>query len=118
VWGTGTASREFLYVDDCARGLLLAAERMDQPIPVNLGTGQEITIRELIAQMAQAIGWDGEIEWDTSKPDGQPRRCLDTSRAERLLGFRARVGFREGLERTVDWYLNQMEPASRAGVAS
>jgi GDP-L-fucose synthase len=115
VWGTGSASREFLYVDDCARGLLLAAQRMEQPIPINLGTGQEITIRDLVELLAAELDWDGEIVWDSSKPDGQPRRCLDTSRAEQLLGFRARMGLREGLAQTIEWYLSQL-PARTRGV--
>jgi GDP-L-fucose synthase len=114
VWGTGAASREFLYVDDCARGLLLAAERMDEPTPINLGTGHEITIRDLIPLLAAELDWEGEVEWDSSKPDGQPRRCLDTSRAERLLGFRARVELREGIAQTVEWYLGQLAASPMA----
>jgi GDP-L-fucose synthase len=103
-WGTGSASREFLYVDDAAEGLLRAAEVMEDPTPVNLGTGAEITIRDLVALIARLSGFTGEIRWDASKPDGQPRRCLDTERAERLLGWRASVGFEAGLNRTIDWY--------------
>ncbi len=104
VWGTGTASREFLYVDDAAEGIALAAERYDGPEPVNLGTGQEITIRELVALIADATGFTGEIRWDPSKPDGQPRRALDTSRARARFGFEARTSFRDGLSRTVETY--------------
>jgi GDP-L-fucose synthase len=103
-WGTGAASREFLYVDDAADGLVRAAEVMDEPEPINLGTGMEITIRDLVTLIARLCGFGGEIRWDASKPDGQPRRCLDTARAERLLGWRARVGFEEGLRRTIEWF--------------
>ena len=103
-WGTGSASREFLYVDDAAEGILRAAEELDDPVPVNLGTGQEITIRILIELIAELTGFNGEVVWDDTKPDGQPRRCLDTSLAEDLLGWRANVGFREGLTQTIDWY--------------
>jgi len=103
-WGTGAASREFLYVDDAADGLVRAAEVMDEPEPINLGTGMEITIRNLVTLIARLCGFGGEIRWDASKPDGQPRRCLDTARAERLLGWRARVGFEEGLRRTIEWF--------------
>lgn len=104
VWGTGTASREFLYVDDAAEGIALAAERYDKPDPVNLGAGFEITIRDLATLIADLTGFTGEIVRDTAKPDGQPRRCLAVSRAEREFGFRAKVDLREGLERTIAWY--------------
>jgi GDP-L-fucose synthase len=104
VWGTGAASREFLYVDDAAEGIVLAAERYDGADPVNLGVGEEITIRDLVAIIADAVGFDGEIVWDRSKPDGQPRRALDTSRALERFGFKAQVGFADGLRRTVAWY--------------
>ena len=104
VWGTGVASREFLYVEDAARGILLAAERYDRADPVNLGSGMEISIRELTARVAEAVGFRGEIVWDPSKPDGQPRRCLDISRAAAEFGFRASTPFPEGLARTVAWY--------------
>ena len=109
VWGTGRASREFLYVEDCARGLLLAAARYDKADPVNLGSGSEITIRELVAIVADATGFRGDIVWDTSKPDGQPRRCLDTTRARDEFGFKATTGFRAGLRKTVEWYLRARE---------
>lgn len=108
VWGTGAASREFLYVDDAAEGIALAAERYDKPDPVNLGAGFEITIRDLAGLIADLTGFTGEIIWDTAKPDGQPRRCLDVSRAEREFGFRAKTGFCEGLERTIEWYRERL----------
>jgi GDP-L-fucose synthase len=104
VWGTGQASREFLYVDDCARAIVLAAERYDKPDPVNIGAGREIRIAELVQLIAELTGFRGRIRWDRSKPDGQPRRCLDVSRAEREFGFRATTSFRDGLRRTVEWY--------------
>jgi len=108
VWGSGSASREFLYVDDAAEGIVLAAERYDGADPVNLGVGEEITIRDLVALIASAVGFQGDIQWDTTKPDGQPRRALDTSRAKERFGFEARVGFEEGLRRTVEWYEQQI----------
>jgi GDP-L-fucose synthase len=104
VWGTGAASREFLYVEDAARGLVLAAERYNKPDPVNLGSGMEITIRDLVVLISELTGYHGEIHWDTTKPDGQPRRCLDVSRAKREFGFEATMPFREGLKRTIAWY--------------
>jgi GDP-L-fucose synthase len=104
LWGDGTPTREFLYVEDCAEAFVLAAERYDGAEPVNVGTGEEISIRELAELVAGATGFDGEIVWDTSMPNGQPRRKLDTSRAEELFEFRARTPFRVGLERTVEWY--------------
>ena len=104
LWGDGTPTREFLYVEDCVEALHLAAERYDGSDPVNLGTGEEISVRELAQLVADVTGYTGEIRWDLSKPNGQPRRRLDTSRAERLFGFRAQVPLREGLERTVAWY--------------
>jgi GDP-L-fucose synthase len=104
VWGSGAASREFLYVDDCARGIVLAAEVYDEVEPMNLGTGQEIGIRALAESIAGLCGYRGRIEWDTTKPDGQPRRCLDVSRAERSIGFRAAMPLDEGLRRTITWW--------------
>lgn len=104
LWGTGTASREFLYAPDCAEGLRLAAERYDGPEPVNLGAGFEITIRDLAETVRRLVGYPGEIEWDASKPDGQPRRMLDTSRAREWFGFQARTPFEEGLARTIAWF--------------
>jgi GDP-L-fucose synthase len=104
LWGDGSPTREFLYVDDAVDGLLLAAERYDGAEPVNLGTGAEISIRELAELIAELAGFEGEIVWDTSMPNGQPRRSLDTSRARELFGFEARTPLREGLERTISWY--------------
>lgn len=104
VWGTGSATREFLYVDDAAEGIVLASESYDGRAPVNLGSGYEISIRDLVVLIAEATGFDGEIVWDETKPDGQPRRVLDVSRALELFGFRARTDFKEGLRRTVEWY--------------
>ena len=104
VWGTGQASREFLYVEDAARGICLAAERYDGSEPVNLGAGFEITIKELVERIVELTGFRGEVRWDATKPDGQPRRSLDTQRAEELFGFTAEVSFEEGLRRTIDWY--------------
>ena len=103
-WGTGAASREFLFVDDAADGLVRAAEVMDDPTPINLGTGMEITIRDLVTMIAKLCGFQGEIRWDATRPDGRPRRCLDTARAERLLGWKAKVGFEDGLRRTIEWF--------------
>jgi GDP-L-fucose synthase len=104
VWGTGSASREFLYVDDAAEGLVLAAERYDGAEPVNLGTGVETSIRDLAELIAELTGFEGDLRWDTSMPNGQPRRSLDATRARRLFGFEARTPLREGLERTIAWY--------------
>jgi len=104
VWGTGKATREFFYVEDCARGILLAAERYDKSEPVNLGAGMEISIKELVDLIVKLSGFKGRITWDTTKPDGQPRRCLDTSRAKREFGFKAGMDFEEGLKRTIEWY--------------
>lgn len=103
-WGTGSASREFLYVDDAAEGILRAAEEMDEPTPINLGAGFEITIRDLVELIARLTGFEGEIRWDDTKPDGQPRRSLDTTRARRLLNWKAQVGFEDGLARTIHWW--------------
>ena len=104
VWGTGRASREFLYVEDAAQAIVLAAEHYDDPEPVNLGSGQELSIKELVEVIAELTGFQGRLVWDPTKPDGQPRRCLDTTRAEQAFGFRARTPVREGLQRTIDWY--------------
>jgi GDP-L-fucose synthase len=109
VWGTGKPSREFLYVEDAAEGILLATEKYNKPDPVNLGSGMEITIRDLVNLIAELTGYEGKITWDTSKPDGQPRRCLDVSRAEREFGFKAKTDFREGLKRTIQWYEENRE---------
>ena len=115
LWGDGTPTREFLYVDDCVEGLVLAAERYDGADPVNLGTGEEISIADLAALVAQHTGFTGEIRWDTSKPNGQPRRRLDTSRAEALFGFLAQVSLAVGIERTVAWYRAAHAPAGARG---
>jgi GDP-L-fucose synthase len=103
-WGTGSASREFLYVEDCAEAIVAATERYDSPEPVNIGVGHEITIRDLVQLIAQVTDYSGEIRWDTSKPDGQPRRVLDTTRAEQEIGFHAATSFEDGLRATVDWF--------------
>ena len=108
-WGTGKASREFLYVDDAAEGVLLATERIDHPTPMNLGTGQEITIKDLVHLIAAETSFEGRIEWDSSKPDGQPRRCLDTTRARELIGFEASTDLREGIRSTVAWFEQQRD---------
>ena len=107
VWGTGSASREFLYVDDCARAIVAATEQYEGEAPVNLGTGHEVTIRELVAMIARLTGFRGSVHWDAGKPDGQPRRCLDVSRAENEFGFRADTSLEAGLSRTVEWYREQ-----------
>jgi len=104
IWGTGKATREFFYVEDAAEGLILAAEKYNKPEPVNLGSGMEISIRDLVKLICELMDFRGEIRWDTSKPDGQPRRCLDVSRAKKEFGFRAKTDFREGLKKTIDWY--------------
>ena len=111
-WGTGAASREFLYVDDAAEGIILGAESYDGAAPINLGTGAEITIRDLVELIARMTRFEGEIRWDASKPDGQPRRALDTSQARDLFGFTARTRFKEGLERTVASYEAQRADAT------
>jgi GDP-L-fucose synthase len=103
-WGTGSASREFLYVDDCAEAVVAATERYESPDPVNIGIGKEITIRDLVELIADATDFSGEIKWDTTKPDGQPRRVLDTTRAAQAFGFHATTSFEDGLRATVDWF--------------
>ena len=113
LWGDGSPTREFLYVDDCVEGLVLAAERYDGPDPVNLGSSHEISIRSLAELVADAAGFEGRIVWDTSKPNGQPRRSVDGSRARELFGFEARTHLRDGIERTVAWYRS-----ARVGVGS
>ena len=113
VWGTGAASREVLYVDDAASGIVLAAERYDGGDPVNLGVGQEITIRDLVALIVSLTGFRGEVRWDPSKPDGQPRRALDTSRALEAFGFQARTSLEQGLRRTVEWFQRSGMPLAR-----
>jgi len=113
-WGTGRATREFLYVEDCAEAIALATERYDGDAPVNIGAGREISVEALAETLARLMGYQGRLRWDASKPDGQPRRCLDTSRAARLFGFEARMPFEEGLRRTIDWYLEHRPAVSAA----
>lgn len=113
VWGTGRATREFLYVEDAAEGIVLASESYDGREPVNLGSGYEISIRELVQLIAEATGFKGEVVWDATKPDGQPRRLLDVSRAREMFGFRAGTDFREGLRQTIEWYRRQTTGARR-----
>ncbi len=110
VWGDGSATREFLYVEDAAEAILLASERLNESIPVNIGSSFEISIKDLTETIVQLVGFDGRIEWDTSKPNGQPRRKLDTSRAKELFGFESRISFEDGLRRSIDWYLNEYQP--------
>jgi GDP-L-fucose synthase len=115
-WGTGKPTREFLYVADAAEGILMAAERYNGAQPVNLGSGMEISIHDLVHLIARLAGFMGRIVWDTSKPDGQPRRWLDTSRAEQLFGFRAQTSFEEGLQATVEWYRQALTSLSQRAV--
>jgi GDP-L-fucose synthase len=114
VWGTGGATREFLYVADAAEAIVLAAERYDEGEPVNLGTGSEISIKDLVLLIAGQTGFTGRIAWDASKPDGQPRRMLDTDRAAKYFGFVAKTSFEEGLRRTIDWYRGARAPRQPA----
>jgi GDP-L-fucose synthase len=109
VWGTGKATREFLYVEDCAEAIVLATEKYDKPDPVNIGAGFEISIKDLAEKIRQIIGFKGKIVWDTTKPDGQPRRCLDTSKAYDEFGFKAKVSFDEGLKKIIDWYIENKD---------
>ncbi len=109
VWSDGSPSREFLYAEDAAEGILLAAERYNRPEPVNLGAGREIRIRELAETIARLTGFEGELVWDTSKPNGQPRRALDTSQARQCFGFEAKTSLEEGLQKTIDWYRSNRE---------
>lgn len=104
VWGTGKATREFIYVDDAAKGIVLATEKYNKPEPVNIGACSEISIRDLVNLITQLSGFKGKIIWDTSKPDGQPRRCLDVTRAEKEFGFRTKTDLKEGLKKTIEWY--------------
>jgi GDP-L-fucose synthase len=112
LWGSGNASREFLYVEDAAEGIVMAAEKYDKPEPVNLGTGKEVTISELARIVAELTGYDGAIAWDRAKPDGQPRRCLDVTKAAHEFGFHARTSLRQGLAKTTEWYINQKQTAA------
>jgi GDP-L-fucose synthase len=109
VWGDGSPTREFLYVDDAALGITTALQKYSESEPVNLGTGQEITIRDLITLICDLMGFEGEIVWETDKPNGQPRRCLDTQRAKEKFGFTAQVSFEEGLKKTIEWYRQNAE---------
>ncbi len=104
VWGDGSPSREFLYVEDAARGIVMATQAYDHPDPINLGTGEEITIKNLVELICDLMDFQGQIEWQTDKPNGQPRRCLDTTKAKEAFGFRAQIPLKEGLERTITWY--------------
>ena len=113
VWGTGKATREFFYVEDAAEAIALAAERYDGIEPVNLGAGFEISIKDLVELIAKLTGFEGKIVWDSSKPDGQPRRCLDTSRAKEYFGFEAHTNFEEGLKKTIDWYKENREALAK-----
>jgi GDP-L-fucose synthase len=113
VWGTGTASREYLYVDDAARAILLAAEHYDSVEPLNLGTNREVTIKETVETIARLVGYGGALVWDTTKPDGQPRRRVDPGAAHRALGWSAEMPFEDGLRRTIDWYLANRSEAER-----
>ncbi len=108
VWGTGKATREFLYVEDCAEGIILATERYDESAPINLGAGFEISIKDLVGLIVKLIGFEGRITWDISQPDGQPRRCLDTSKAEEKFGFKAQTSLEEGLTKTIEFYRNYL----------
>lgn len=108
VWGTGAVSREFLYVEDAADGILLATERYDKPDPVNLGTSEEILIEDLVNLIKDKVGFKGEVIWDKSKPDGQPKRKLDTSRAIKEFGFKAQTDLNKGLDKTIEWYINSI----------
>lgn len=108
-WGTGTATREFLYVEDAAEAIVLGAEKYDKPDPVNLGSGEEISISDLLGRIRELTGFEGTVRWDTTKPDGQPRRCLDTSRARQEFGWSARVRLEEGLRNTVEWFAEQAQ---------
>src|SRR5256885_3988875 len=114
LWGDGSPTREFLYVDDCVEGLVLAAERYDGPDPVNLGAGKEISIRDLAELVADVVGFGGKITWDTSMPNGQPRRSIDATRARELFGFEARTPLREGLAPTVAWYRGHVDAVAPA----
>jgi GDP-L-fucose synthase len=109
VWGTGKATREFLYVEDCAEAIVLATEKYNKPDPVNIGSGFEISIKDLALLICKLMEFKGKIIWDKTKPDGQPRRCLDTSRAKKEFGFKAKINFKEGLKKTINWFLSQQK---------
>ena len=109
IWGTGEASREFLYAEDCAEAISLAIEKDVEPEPINIGTGAEIKIKDLVVEIAQQMGFEGDIFYDSSKPDGQPRRCLDVERAKARLGFEAKTDFQTGLKNTIEWFLGEQK---------
>jgi len=104
VWGTGKATREFFYVEDAAEAIILAMEKYNKSDPINIGAGFEISIKDLVELIVKLTGFRGKIAWDSSQPDGQPRRCLDTARAEKEFGFEAKISFEDGLKKTIDWY--------------
>ncbi|MBN7774049.1 GDP-L-fucose synthase family protein [Clostridium aminobutyricum] len=109
VWGTGAATREFLYVDDCAEAIVLATEKYEKSAPINIGAGREISIKDLVGILTELTGFVGEVIWDSTKPDGQPRRCLDTQKAEKEFGFKSKTDFEEGLKNTIQWYIENKE---------
>jgi GDP-L-fucose synthase len=113
-WGTGTATREFLYVEDAAEAIVIAAEKYSKPEPVNLGSGEEIGVRDLLERIRSLVGYEGTVHWDSTKPDGQPRRCLDTSRALSEFGWRVTTTLRDGLLQTIEWYKHNVGEAARA----
>jgi len=110
VWGTGKATREFLYVDDCAEAITIATEKYNKPDPINIGAGFEITIEDLVKLIAKLTNFKGKIIWDTTRPDGQPRRMLDCAKAEKEFGFKAKTNFENGLRKTIDWYISTKQP--------
>jgi len=110
VWGTGKPTREFLYVEDAAEGILLAAEKYNKPDPVNLGAGFEMSIKDLVDLIVKLTGFRGKIIWDSTKPDGQPRRMLDVTKAEKEFGFKAKTRFEQGLKKTIEWYISNQKP--------
>jgi GDP-L-fucose synthase len=114
-WGTGSATREFLYVEDAAEAIVIAAEKYEKPELVNLGSGEEISVRDLLELIGSLAGYEGAVRWDATKPDGQPRRCLDTSRALAEFGWRAKTPLRDGLRKTIAWYEEEVSSKSRRG---
>ena len=109
MWGDGSPTRDFLYVEDAARGIILAAERYDESEPMNLGSEEETSIKGLVSLISELMNFDGNIIWDTSKPNGQPRRCVSNKKAEQKIGFRPQIKLRQGLQNTIDWFLKQQE---------
>jgi GDP-L-fucose synthase len=116
VWGTGKPTREFLYVEDAAEGILLAAEKYNKPDPINLGAGFEISIKDLVDLIAKLTGFEGNIIWDSAKPDGQPRRMLDVTKAEREFGFKSKTSLEEGLKKTIQWYISNQITSKKVEV--